>query len=144
MNKDRREFIKNSCTLCAGVLGLSALLPTLQSCVSINTLQLEPINNSFQLPTTSFIENSKVVVIKHQSLAFPIAVVKVNPSSYRSFELKCTHQDNGLGVSNSGFFCSMHGSNFDLNGKVLTPPASRNLKEFTTQLSNDQIIVSIA
>ena len=143
MNRDRREFIKNSCTLCVGVLGLSALLPTLQSCVSVNTLQLEPINNSFQISTTSFVENSKVVIIKHTTLAYPIAVVKISPTEYRAFEMKCTHQDNGLGVSNSGFFCSMHGSNYDLNGKVLTPPASRNLKEFNTQYTNNQILVTL-
>ncbi len=143
MDNERREFIKNSCTLCAGVLGLSALLPALQSCVAITTLQLEPTNNTFQLPITSFIENSKVVVIKHKSLSYPLAVVQVNINSYRCFELKCTHQDNGLGVSNSGFFCSMHGSNYDLNGKVLSPPASRNLKEFNSSLQGEKILVTV-
>lgn len=143
MNKERREFIKNSCTLCAGVLGLSALLPALQSCVAVNTLQLEPVNNSFQIDPSSFIENSKVVIIKHATLDFPLAVVKTSETEYRAFELKCTHQDNGLGVSNSGFYCSMHGSNYDLNGKVLTPPANRNLKEFKTQFTNNQILVTL-
>ncbi len=143
MDKNRREFIKNSCTLCAGVLGLSALLPALQSCVAINTLQLEPINNTFKVPISSFIETSRVVVIKHNTLSFPIALVKSDITNYRAFELKCTHQDNGLGVSNSGFFCSMHGSNFDLNGRVQTPPASRNLKEFKTILQTESILVTV-
>ncbi len=143
MNKERREFIKNSCTLCAGVLGLSALLPSLQSCVSIHTLALEPVNNSFHVPTNSFIENSNVVIINNKTLAYPIAVVK-STSTYRAFELKCTHQDNGLGVSNTGFFCNMHGSNYDLHGKVLTPPASRNLKEFKTNILSEQIVVYIS
>ena len=84
-----------------------------------------------------------IVIIKNKSIEYDIAVIKNSDVLYRSFELKCTHQDNALVPTSSGFHCNLHGSSFGLDGKVKTLPASSNLKEFKTSLDSGIITIQL-
>ena len=143
MDTNRRDFIKKSCGLCASIVGISILAPALQSCSTLTYVQPEFSQAQFSLPISSFIENSNLVIIQNKSLDYDIAVVKGKDGTFRSFELKCTHQDNSLIATQTGFHCSLHGSSFSLSGKVNNAPATTNLKEFKTTLNSGVIQISL-
>ena len=134
MSGTRREFIKKSCGLCASVVGISLLAPAFQSCSTLLYASPQIVDGKLSFPISSFVEGSQLVIVKNDSLEYDIAVVKGTDNSYRSFELKCTHQDNSLIATKTGFHCNLHGSSFQLNGKVNNPPAINNLKEFKTSI----------
>lgn len=143
MNESRREFIKKTCGLCASVVGISILAPALQSCSTLTHIKPTINQGIISFPTSSFIENQPVVIVQNESLDYDIAVVKGADLTYRSFQLKCTHQDNSLIATNSGFHCNLHGSSFGLNGKVNNPPANADLKEYRTTVKGEMIEIQI-
>jgi cytochrome b6-f complex iron-sulfur subunit len=53
----------------------------------------------------------------------------------------CTHQQVTLDfeANNNRFYCSGHGSTFNLNGTVINGPASSSLKQFKTAISGSSL-----
>lgn len=143
MNTDRREFIKNACGLCTALLGVATVLPVLTSCSSLETIHTSVNTGIVTLPISKFTEENKVIVLKSAHWEFDIAVAKLSESTFRAFYMECTHQSTGLVVTNSGYYCSAHGSSFSKDGKVKTPPATRNLKEFPTELVASELRITV-
>ena len=143
MSIQRREFIKQSCMLCASLVGISIVAGSLEGCAPLNYYKPVIENDTFTVPKSSFIEGSKLVIIKESNLEYNIALVKINDIQFRAFELKCTHQDNALIATESGFHCSLHGSSFDITGKVKTSPATANLKEFSVKNEGDNLLINL-
>lgn len=143
MDKQRREFIKNSCSLCASLLGLAIILPTLQSCSTLQSFPSNVKSGNIDVPKTTFTPENKIVLIKNVPSEFEIALVELGPGNYKAFVLECTHQSTSLVATKNGFFCNAHGSSFSLDGKVKNPPATRNMKELPISLSEQFISISI-
>ena len=143
MSGTRREFIKKSCGLCASVVGISILAPALQGCSTLQYAKPEIVQGKLSFPISSFIEGTNLVIVQNDTLDYDIAVVKGANNGYRSFELKCTHQDNSLIATKTGFHCNLHGSSFQLDGKVNNPPATNNLKEFKTNVDSGIIQITL-
>lgn len=56
----------------------------------------------------------------------------------------CTHQGCIVNGFSGGFYiCPCHGSEFDTNGSVVKGPATAALARFSTQVSNDQLVISV-
>ncbi len=143
MDANRRDFIKKSCALCASLIGVSIILPALNSCSTLQTVNLLPEKNSFTLAKNAFIGADKIVIIQSNSLDFSIAVVKNSETEYKAFDMQCTHLANPLIATKSGFFCNAHGSAFTLEGKPKNPPASFNLKEFAIEQNEEVLIIKV-
>lgn len=144
MNSDRRDFLKDTCKLCASIVGISLVLPALEGCAPLQYYNTAVTNGILNVPISSFVEDTNMVIVKDKSLNYQVAVIKQKDNSFRAFELKCTHQDNSLIATKSSFVCSLHGSTFDLNGKVINTPASSNLKEYPLTISNEIITIKYA
>lgn len=143
MTNERRNFIKQSCKLCASLAGITFLMNSLQSCAPLHYYEPQIDQGTINVPVSQFIEGANMVIVKNKSLEYDIAVVKTGSELYKAFELKCTHQANSLVVTKTGFFCNLHGSSFDLNGKVNTSPASVNLKEYLLNLNSEIITIKL-
>ncbi len=143
MDSSKRAFIKKSCGFCASIVGISLLSPVISSCSTLKYIEPVFSNGFLQLSISDFVENSNLVIVKNKSLEYDVAVVKIANDFYRAFELKCTHQDNALVPTNSGFHCNLHGSSFGLDGKVKTLPASSNLNEFKTSFASGIISIKL-
>ena len=140
--QDRRAFLKQSCGLCFGLVGLGALATQLTSCAALPVVKADSNNGQFTVPLTSFTEKSKVVIVRNPQLEYDIAVVKNSDSDYTALQMKCTHQDNALTVTQTGLYCASHGSSFDLRGNVTQEPALAPLKKYKTELTNTSIIIN--
>ena len=136
MATSRRDFFKQSCTLCLGSLALGWL----SACTAIPVLKADAVKGIISVPVSSFSEKNNSVIVRNKELEFDILVLK-SGNAFQALQMKCTHQDNPLTVNSSGLFCSAHGSTFDLQGNVTKEPALKPLKKYKTELTASTILI---
>lgn len=134
---ERKEFVK---IIGAGILSASALSLILESCskeessatdpkVSGFTVDLaDPANSSLKMDK-GFIHKNKVIVIN-------------NAGNYIALSDVCTHEDCTVDFNGSVLPCPCHGSQFNLEGKVLKGPAIRALTKYNVSRNGDVLTIS--
>ncbi len=137
----RRDFIKQSCTLCLSGLALGFLTTQLSACAAIPVIRSESSQGLITVLLSSFTEKNNSLIVRNGQLEFDILVVK-SGNNYNAVQMKCTHQDNPLTVNSNGLFCAAHGSTFDLQGNVTKEPALRALKKYKTELKESSIVIN--
>ncbi len=74
-----------------------------------------------------------------------IKVIVIHPAEgvYKAFLNKCTHKGGRVVYKRWDDYmqCTLHGSRFDIAGKVIKGPAELPLKEYKTTLDNDQLSI---
>lgn len=140
---DRRNFVKQSCSLCLAV-GSGMLLGSLASCgAALPVYKTAAANNQVSVPVTLF-ANSDFQLIQPKDLFYNIGLKKEKDGSYTALLLRCTHADNQLTPAGNGFRCALHGSTFDNEGHVTNGPAELPLKKYQTQVASGQIIIHLS
>lgn len=137
----RRNFIKQSCLACGGLLLGGSILTMLEGCQSLPTYKATK-GKEISVPASQFTQ-SKVVVVSVPWMSFDILLVKKTEETYKALYMKCSHQDQILSATESGLFCVAHGSSFDLDGNVKKEPAIEPLQQFKTRVENNQIIITL-
>jgi len=140
----RREFLRSSCTVC--VLGAAGfVLPQLTGCgttTKLSVYKTSVVNKQIQVPVTMFDANA-LQIVRPAGWYYDIAVEKSADNTYRALLMQCTHQDNQLTATGTGFSCSLHGSQFDKAGNVRKGPAEDPLTQYKTSISNGQLIIEV-
>ena len=139
---ERRNFIKTSCKICLlGTIG--ATVETLTGCgAAYPVFKTAVIDKKITVPLSLFATNT-TQFIRPKGWYYDIAVQKTG-SGYTSLLLMCTHQDNQLDINgNKGYSCTLHGSTFSTEGKVLKGPAEKALKRYNTVVEGDQLIILV-
>jgi Rieske Fe-S protein len=139
---NRKKFLKNTCNLC--LLGSAfAILPELSGCgTPYNIIKTTPNDNTITLALNLFTQPT-VQFVRPTGWQYDIAVHKNIDGTYKAFLLQCTHADNQLVPSQNGYLCSLHGSQFSKDGKIIKGPASVELKQFKTSVTETNLIISI-
>ncbi|MBC7383255.1 MAG: Rieske (2Fe-2S) protein [Bacteroidia bacterium] len=141
---NRSTFIKQGCISCLGIsLGMSLF----NSCKSIHYVNGKMSENNLSIPITEFSEPNKkgndtyrkYILVKHESLQYPICVYRISGNDYKALWLRCSHQGAELQVSGDTLVCLAHGSEFDNSGKVTNGPADKDLRTFITYLKNEHL-----
>jgi Rieske Fe-S protein len=75
-----------------------------------------------------------------------IIVLHPDEKNYKAFENKCTHWGGQVSYRpKDGFMqCALHGSRFDIEGRVVKGPAKKPLTELRTSLDKDQLTVYLS
>jgi Rieske Fe-S protein len=83
---------------------------------------------------------------KFQADKKKIIVIHSDEKSYKAFENKCTHQGGQVAYRHQDGFmeCTVHGSRFDTEGRVVKGPAEKPLTELRTSLDKDQLTVYLS
>lgn len=138
----RRKFISSSCKICLlGAAGYSLL--QLESCAPAISVYKTPITNgNLNVPLDLFAK-SPLQIVRPNGWYYDVAVQKNEDNSYSALLLQCTHQENQLTVSGAGYHCSLHGSNFDKQGKVKKGPAELPLQHFETSVADNILNIHI-
>jgi len=105
-------------------------------------LKTSPKNQLLTVPVDKFTGDHTLLVVRSSSLENDILLVK-KKDSYKALYLKCTHENFGLTPTSKKIVCPAHGSQFDLEGNVIKEPALRPLKEFITELNQNNIIIHL-
>jgi Rieske Fe-S protein len=127
---DRKEFIIKA-GMFAGVCACAG------ACVLPKGEQIEPkkeekIDVTIDLTNNKFADLQKVGGFIYEKL---IIIVRKSDNEFLAFDQYCTH---AAGVvkfvaQNDYFQCLVHGSLFDLEGKVIQSPAINPLKKYKTE-----------
>ncbi len=145
---ERRKFIK---TCCYTTIGIPILATTLQSCGAIYYATITKDINRLLVKKSEFwyIKKDKrvsraFVLVKTESMEFPICLYKMKEDIYSASLMHCTHRGCELNIGGGIYSCPCHGSEFSLAGKVLEGPADRDLKTFKTETDNENIYILYA
>ncbi len=139
----RRQFLKNGCNLCImGAAGLLAVEIASCSSAKYSVYKTSVVNKNIEVPVSLF-TSSSLQIIRPTGWYRDIAVQKKEDGSYTALLLECTHQENALTVTGNGFHCSLHGSDFDRNGKVRKGPAEVSLTNYQTTIQSDSLIIHV-
>ena len=97
-------------------------------------IRADIVDNKVQVPLSSF-DQAPFQVIGPRKYGYEIAAYKNPDKSFTALLMRCTHMDNQLTATGSGFYCNLHGSTFDQQGNVKKGPAERRLKELKTEIN---------
>jgi len=139
---ERRQFIKQSCLSCAGIIAGGTLISLMESCVAMPVYNVTEKTNIIEVPKSKFVE-SNIVMIKTPWLSNDILLVKKTETDYNALYMQCSHEDQILTATNNGLYCSAHGSVFDLDGNVQKEPALKPLRKFKTTINNETITITL-
>ncbi len=142
---ERRSFIKGACRICLLGAATAAVGEIASSCsptTGKNIFRPEVTNNTVEVPLSLF-DTEAFQLISPNKFAYDIAVQKGKDSNYKALLLSCTHYDNQLTVTGNGFTCSAHGSRFDKEGNVINGPAQRPLKQLSTAIVNNILLIQL-
>jgi Rieske Fe-S protein len=144
---DRRKFLKNSCTACLTATGLAAVI---SSCSATRYISGTLGKDGLTVDTNEFIvkqgrRNSyrSFIIVRNESLQYPICVYRFNENEYSALWMRCTHQGTELQASGDYLQCTAHGSEFDNKGTVKNGPADRNLRNFPVTVSKNQLFIDL-
>lgn len=133
---------------CVGTVLFSSLL---DSCASVVPIPVSLENNRIKVPLSAFqtvqeeqVKWKRSVVLRHASLAFPIAVFRNKDGAYNAVLMQCTHQTNELNLFGDLLACNAHGSEFSTTGQVLQGPAEQPLRTYQTRVDNDHLFILLA
>lgn len=140
---DRRTFIRKSCFSCGMLAGTGTLMTMLESCNSLSFIQAEPENDRIVIPESAFLQDETMKIVRSASLKYDVLLLKEPEGRYKALFLKCTHIGNPLLPDKKGVSCNLHGSRFDLDGKVTQGPALRDLVRFKVETEQQNIVIFI-
>ena len=133
---ERREFIVNGLRYSA-VAGVAVLLP---GCARKLTIDIKtPANASLASV------GGAVFVADPGDATRAIIVCRTGSDTVSAFSSKCTHAEGQVALPGKDGIsvCQMHGSRFDMTGKVLSKPATQDLRKFVATLSGSSISISL-
>src|SRR5258708_2361440 len=137
---DRREFLKQACVTCAAVMGFGVAALELESCKTADNTSIGFSKNQVTVPLKQM-EGKNSLLLKSASLDYDIALVKKTETDYLAFEMICTHRHNPIVLSENGFHCPSHGSNFDSEGNAIKGPAKEPLKRFVVKVDENNAVI---
>ena len=137
----RRKFLQTSCNFC--LLGAAGIfLSELEACSpAYQVIKTEIIHDTVQIGLALFAQ-SNLQFVRPKGWYYDIAVQK-KENAYEAMLLQCTHQRNQLIPAANGFFCTLHGSQFDRDGNPKKGPAENPLKKFFTTIDQNNLIIHL-
>lgn len=136
----RRDFLKQSCSACAMVVGFGFLLSQESCSPAASVMSVASSNGEFSVPLSAFGEQNTLRV-REGSMRNDVLLVRKPGDQVNAFLMKCTHKGGNIRQEQNLLICNLHGSNFNLEGAVVKSPAKQALHQFPTRVENGNILV---
>jgi Rieske Fe-S protein len=128
----------------------SVMLPVLSGCHSTHYTTGTIEATGISIPKSEFTYLKKdtpilrdYVIVRNDSMEYPIYVYRFSDDEYSAVLMKCTHQGNELQASGDHLHCSAHGSEFNYRGAVAQGPAEENLRTFKVTAAGGKIFIDL-
>jgi Rieske Fe-S protein len=143
---DRKKFI-HSCCFTGLALSSISLLESCSSAIytakhNLSGGKISVDESEFTIMTKKGPRFRKFVLVRNETLQFPVYLNRLGEHQYRAVYLKCTHKGCEVRPQGTILVCPCHSSEFDVNGKVFSPPADEDLKQFPVSVEENKIIIS--
>lgn len=142
---DRRKFLKQSCGACAAMsIGLLLSSTLLESCGStgLSVFKASSANGKVKVPLSNF-ATSDFQLLRVGNYNFDIALQKKEDGTFTAMVLMCTHARHPLTKAGNSYYCTLHGSKFSGEGKVVKGPASKPMLHLDTTIEGEYLIVTL-
>jgi Rieske Fe-S protein len=146
---ERREVLKVLCAstgaLCMGACGA----PNAGMAPPVPLVKLPAVNGGrLTLAVADFPQLKEIggaLVGEATGMTEPLAVSRPDERSFIAMPAICTHMTAGLRFNslNATFDCLQHGSSFEIDGTVITGPATQPLRRFTTEFDGTELKIML-
>ena len=126
---------------CAGLLAVSPLLVSITGCSRLTIVSVTPHNGIIRLSMDQFLPGEMKKILRTAAMDYDVLLVRKSETEFYSLLLKCTHQANRLSVGSSMLACNLHGSTYDMNGRVINGPASTDLITLRTEVVDAHVLI---
>ena len=82
-------------------------------------------------------------VVRISNYDYDLAIQKMPDGSFETLVLKCTHAGQPLTKTGNNYYCTLHGSQFSHDGKVLKGPAEKNMIKLVSKPIKDQLSIQL-
>ena len=142
---NRKEFIVKSCAACIGATALSTIV---SSCAATQFANGKLTKDGILIDVNEFALKEKdkyrsYIIIRNESLLFPICVYRFSENDYSALWMQCAHQGAELNVAGEYLQCPAHGSEYNNKGVVTNGPADKNLRTFHVTVNNNQLFIDL-
>jgi Rieske Fe-S protein len=144
---DRRDFIVKGCAACLSATAIAGLL---SSCTPSQFVSGKLNENGILVNLDDFKINKagrtsyrSFIVVRNESLQYPICLYRFSETDYSAVWMQCTHQGTELQVSGDYLQCPAHGSEFNNKGKIVNGPADKDLRSFPVRITANQIFIDL-
>jgi Rieske Fe-S protein len=142
-NNSRRSFLKDTCKVCLLGAATFSITEFLASCgTTAKGFKTTVTDNKIELPLSLF-DTSNSQIISPRNYEYEIAVQKNTDNTFQALLLRCTHQNNQLIPTGSGYYCSLHGSQYDKQGNIKKGPAEKGLPHLMIETTPTNLIIHI-
>lgn len=133
----RRKFLKDVTFLAGGFcIGGAAIT----GCKSVAYVGYTMQENKL-IVKKSEMGDHKFVVIRTKELPAPVYLAKLGEDNYSALLMECTHKQCEVNPVGNLLHCPCHGSEFTNTGKVLNPPAEKDLTKFKVTFDQENIYI---
>ena len=147
MIMDRRIFVKKTCTLC---FGGSLITSMVSGCGSTRYVNGTMESSGISVLPAEFLSQKDnpnsflpYIIVRNESLEYPICVYRFSENEYTALLMKCTHQGTELQVFGDQLHCPAHGSEFSSKGLVTQGPAENGLRTFRVSPLPEKILIEL-
>ena len=145
---NRKEFLRSCSLACAGSLAIPFFISGCSTSSYIASHSSAPgkllvKKTEFMKVTKDKTVMRKFVIVKPEGFEFPICVFNTGNENYTALLMKCTHKGCELQPQATHLVCPCHGSEFNNNGIVQSPPAEENLQKFNVTTDHENIILEL-
>jgi cytochrome b6-f complex iron-sulfur subunit len=142
---ERRDFIKKgACGVCAAITSGFIASALLSSCkTGLGVIKTSSTDNKVTIALSEFAQ-SDYKLIRVANYNYDLAIQKQKDGSFETLVLECTHAGQPLTKTGNTYYCTLHGSQFSHDGRVLKGPADRDMKKLKTSIDNNNIVIILS
>lgn len=151
----RREFFTTSSQLTSAAAVMAFLQgcgggggggnPSSPSGVQLPLIQATVANGTITVPIDA---SSPLAAVGGAALLMTpsgrFLAARTTPDAFVAFTATCTHETCTItGYANPRFVCPCHGSTFDMNGRPVSGPAPRALRQYATSFADNVLSIAL-
>lgn len=145
MTIPRRTFLHRAQQVALGAcaLGTRAALPMIGlGCASVPYVIGERRDNEVYISLTA-LDKSGRALVEAPAHGLPIFLRRMSDGSMSALSTECTHRGCEVEPFPDRLVCPCHGSEYDLEGRVLQGPAELALRRFNVRQMSDRIVIEL-